>query len=69
MTSYAKPTDAQREAHSASFKRRYDQKAQIAAKRQWVLDGELTAEQLLARSRQLRAESRIARAQLGERVA
>jgi hypothetical protein len=65
MTSYAKPTDAQRAANEASFKRRYDQKAQIAARRQWVLESELTAEQLVERARQLRAESKIAREQLG----
>lgn len=40
-------TEAQRAGNNASFKRRYDQKAQIAAKRQWVLESEYTPEQLI----------------------
>lgn len=58
-------TPAQRDGHNAQFNRAYNLKAQAAARREWVYNGELTAEQLVAEQRRLRAESTIANAQLG----
>lgn len=50
------PTAAQRKGLNTSLKRAYDPRAQIAAKRQWILDSEMTAEQLRAHAAQLKAE-------------